>query len=292
MDPGLGLFAGLNVLPKCTAMSTYAYSLDETHLLRLQQAFIRQATSLGLHDGRILNLDFHTAPHFGDESVLEKHWAGARGKTMKGALCLFAQDAESKLMLYTASDIRRDETADQVLSFLSFWRGVQRGVQPTLVFDSQFTTYPKLSELNAQGILFITLRRRGKQLLAQVEKLSGWKRVQIPHDKRKFPNPEVHESTVSLRGYAGELRQVIVRGNGHEKPAFLITNDFETPVELLVGNYVSLSSRSTHGIPDTLGGCETWRHPGLSRDVTRVSWDSGGAVAGSGTVGDCRACLA
>jgi len=56
--------------------------------------------------------------------------------------------------------------------------------------------------------------------------------------------------------------------------------------------YVSLSSRSTHGIPDTLGGCETWRHPGLSRDVTRVSWDSGGAVAGSGTVGDCRACLA
>src|SRR3990172_10219611 len=138
-------------------MSTYAYSLDETHLLRLQQAFVRQATRIGLYDGRILNLDFHTAPHFGDESVLEKHWAGARGKTMKGALCLFAQDAESKLMLYTASDIRRDETADQVLSFLSFWRGVQRGVQPTLVFDSQFTTYARLSELNAQDIRFVTL---------------------------------------------------------------------------------------------------------------------------------------
>ncbi len=72
-DPGLGLFAGLNVLPKCTAMSTYAYSLDEAHLLRLQHAFVRQATSLGLYDGRVLNLDFHTAPHFDDESVLEKH---------------------------------------------------------------------------------------------------------------------------------------------------------------------------------------------------------------------------
>jgi len=236
-DPGLGLFAGLNVLPKCTAMSTYAYSLDETHVLRLQEAFVRQAIKLGLYDGRILNLDFHTAPHFGDESVLEKHWAGARGKAMKGALCLFAQDAESKLMLYTATDIRRDELQDQALSFLSFWRTVQRGVQPTLVFDSQFTTYSKLSELDAQGIRFITLRRRGKHQLAQVERLSGWRRVHIPHEKRKYPNPEVHESTIALSGYAGTLRQVIVRGNGHEKPAFLITNDFETPVELLVGNY-------------------------------------------------------
>jgi hypothetical protein len=30
---------------------------------------------------------------------------------------------------------------------------------------------------------------------------------------------------------------VIVRGNGREKPAFLISNDFAAPTELLVGNY-------------------------------------------------------
>ena len=33
------------------------------------------------------------------------------------------------------------------------------------------------------------------------------------------------------------MRRVIVRGNGHEKPTFLISNDFDVPVELLVGNY-------------------------------------------------------
>ena len=37
--------------------------------------------------------------------------------------------------------------------------------------------------------------------------------------------------------YDDRLRQVIVRGNGREKPSFLISNDFDTPVELLVGNY-------------------------------------------------------
>ncbi len=236
-DPGLGLFAGLNVLPKCTAMATYSYSLDAGHLSRLQKSFVKHADKLGLYEGNIVNLDFHTTPHYGDESVLEKHWAGARGKVMKGALCLFAQDAGSKLMLYTAADIQRDEADDQVLTFLRFWKQVKRGVKPTLIFDSRFTTYAKLSELNRQKVLFITLRRRGKKLLKSVDSLTDWKRIHIPHAKRKFPNPQVHESSVTLRGYQGTLRQVIIRANGREQPTFLISNDFDTPVELLVGNY-------------------------------------------------------
>jgi hypothetical protein len=47
----------------------------------------------------------------------------------------------------------------------------------------------------------------------------------------------VHESFITLRGYEGHLRQIVVRGNGHEKPAFLIANDVEAPVEMIVGNY-------------------------------------------------------
>ena len=236
-DPGSGLFAGLNVLPKCTAISTYSYGLDGLHILRLQQSFVRQAVRLKLYDGSIINLDFHTIPHFGEESVLDEHWAGARNKRMKGALTLFTQDAGSKLILYTAADIQRKEADDQVLSFLSFWKKVQRGIKPTFVFDSKFTTYAKLSALNQQGIRFITLRRRGKNMLDGMESLESWKRIHIPHAKRKYPNPMVHESVITLPDYEGDLRQVIVRGNGHEKPAFLISNDFETPSELLVGNY-------------------------------------------------------
>jgi hypothetical protein len=156
---------------------------------------------------------------------------------MKGALTLFAQDATSKLILYTAADIQRQEANDQVLSFLSFWKKVRRGIKPTFVFDSKFTTYAKLSELNQQGIRFITLRRRGKNMLTGIGKLQPWKRIHIAHGKRKHPNPLVYESFITLPDYEGELRQVIVRGTGHEKPAFLISNDFRAPLELLVGNY-------------------------------------------------------
>jgi transposase len=236
-DPGTGLFAGLNVLPKCTAMSTYSYSIDPIHLLRLQEAFIQQAEKLGLYDKKVINLDFHTVPHFGDESVLQKHWAGARNKVMKGALTLFAQDAASRLILYTAADIQKQEADDQVLDFLSFWKKTQRGLAPTFVFDSKFTSYANLSTLTELGVKFITLRRRGKKLLDNIDRLGLWKRIHIPHAKRKYPNPLVHESSVEMKSYKGQLRQVIVRGNGREKPAFLISNDFESPVELLVSNY-------------------------------------------------------
>ena len=236
-DPGLGLFAGLNVLPKCTALSTYSHRLGTSQIQALQHAFVRHAAKLGLYDGKVVNLDLHTVPHYGEGSVVEKHWAGARGKVMKGALTLFAQDAQTRLLLYSAADIRRSEADEQVTEFLSFWRHVRRGARPTFVFDSRFTTYPKLAGLEDAGIRFITLRRRGEGLLRAVDSLEGWKTIHIPHEKRKFPNPQVHDSTVTLRGYEKSLRQVIVGGNGHEKPAFLISNDFESPVELLVGNY-------------------------------------------------------
>ena len=203
----------------------------------MQKAVVAQGQKLRLYDGKFVNLDFHTIPHYGDESVLENHWAGARGKTMKGVLTLFAQDAETKLMLYTAADIRRSESADQVHAFMRFWKKVHRGVKPTLVFDSKFTEYAELSRLNKQGIKFITLRRRGDTLLGNVDKIGDWKRIQIPHPKRAFPTPLVHESFVPLRNYDGLVRQIIVKGNGHEKPAFLVTNDFSIGLELLVGTY-------------------------------------------------------
>ena len=66
-------------------------------------------------------------------------------------------------------------------------------------------------------------------MVDNLDELEGWTKIQIPHDKRKYPNPRVHESFIGLRHYAGEVRQVIVRDNGREKPTFLITNDFDMP---------------------------------------------------------------
>ena len=64
-----------------------------------------------------------------------------------------------------------------------------------------------------------------------------WEKITIPYDKRKYPNPLIHESEVELKDYDGKVRQIILKGNGHEKPAFLITNDLALPAESIVADY-------------------------------------------------------
>jgi DNA-binding transcriptional ArsR family regulator len=238
-DAGLGLFAGLNVLPKCTAMSTYAYSLDGPVLDRLQRGVVKSGRRLGLYTSDTINLDFHAVPHWGDESVLDKNWVGTRNKGIKSALTLFAQDCTSKLILYTQADLRRSEADDQVLEFVRFWRSIAKSVAPTLVFDSRFTSYSQLARLDQQHIRFITLRRRGPELIrnAEAQPHCAWEQVTIPHEKRKYPRPWILESPISLRHYPKPLRQIIMRGTGHEKPTFLITNDLRSEAETIIGRY-------------------------------------------------------
>ena len=93
-------------------------------------------------------------------------------------------------------------------------------------------------QLNAtHNIKFITLRRSGKKLLEGVKNIKEWTRIHIPHPKRKYPNPRIHDSVIQLSGYEGDVRQIILRGNGRANPTFIITNDFEKSAELVVGDY-------------------------------------------------------
>jgi IS4 transposase len=120
-----------------------------------------------------------------------------------------------------------------------FWRSLAKTIAPTLVFDSRFTSYTQLARLDRQDVRFITLRRRGAGLIRQAaaQPASAWTQVTIPHDKRKFPRPWILESRVTLPGFARPMRQIIMRGTGHEKPTFLITNDFRTSVEVIISRY-------------------------------------------------------
>ena len=42
---------------------------------------------------------------------------------------------------------------------------------------------------------------------------------------------------VELKDYTDDIRQVIVKGNGREKPSFLISNDLNSPMKSIVGEY-------------------------------------------------------
>lgn len=240
-EPGFGLFAGLNVLPKSTYMNTYSCRTSSDMLLRFQQEVIDKFCAVypQFYRSKFINLDFHSIPHFGDESEMEKVWCGARGKAMKGAHTIFAQDGQSNVILYTRADILRKEESEEIKRFVSYWKTIRGCLEETLVFDCKFTKYKVLDELTEDGVKFITLRKRSQKLIEQALEIpkEKWQKIRLPISKRKHCNLLVYESKVTLKDCQNEFRQIIVKDHGRAKPTFIITNNMELRLAVLVEVY-------------------------------------------------------
>lgn len=231
-DQGFGLFAGLNVLPKPTYAGTYSCRVSAQLCHALQKTIVSQLQhgDPSLFSGTTINLDFHSIPHFGDGSEMEKVWCGARNKAMKGANTFFAQDGETNTLLYANADVLRKNGAKEILSFVKYLKEIKGVIGETLVFDSRLTTYEVLGQLDAQEhIQFITLRVRGKTLQAQTQALRDeqWEKVKLPIPKRKHQKFWVHESEVMLKGCENPFRQIIMKDHGRAEPTYVITNNRE-----------------------------------------------------------------
>jgi transposase len=238
-DSGLGLFAGLNVLPKPTYAGTYSCLLSASLCRTLQQELVARLRNSdpGAFAGATIHLDFHSIPHFGEQSEMEQVWCGARHKAMKGANTFFAQDAETTALLYANADVLRQDGAAEVLHFVQYWQHLKGVVNETLVFDSRLTNYRVLGQLDEAEIKFITLRTRSARLKAQTADLNDdqWQTVKLPIPKRKPQTFLAHESEVTLRHCPRPFRQIIMKDHGRAEPTYVITNNRALPlVEVLI----------------------------------------------------------
>lgn len=237
-DYGLGAFAGLNVLPKAAAMTQYSYRNPHNVVVKLLRKWNLVLKDKGYIQGHHINLDFHSAPHWGEESQLDKHWVPTRGKRMKAVLCFFAQDLDTTYLCYSNGQLSREEAPDEILNFLSFYRKNHGSVPDCLVFDSKLTTYKNLHLLNRDfGVKFITLKRRGKNILENTKHITTWKRIRINKPARKYQQLKIYEEPIALKDYEGLIRQIIVTGTGRELPMFIITNDFDSPGKEIIETY-------------------------------------------------------
>ena len=78
LDRGMGLFAGLNVLPKTAWFSSYSSGVTRDMNVR----FLRSLQDIWKsHDllSDTINMDFTTIPYWGDDEHLENNWSGKRG---------------------------------------------------------------------------------------------------------------------------------------------------------------------------------------------------------------------
>ena len=241
MDRGMGLFAGLNVLPKTAWYTSYSDRVTP----EMNRAFLKQLHQLWLKHGLLedtANLDFTTIPYWGDDSHLENNWSGKRGKALGSMLAVLAHDPDSGLIDYGSADVLQKDESAVVLEFLDFYREGNNKKDNKLryiVFDSKFTNYQNLKKLDLDKVKFVTIRRRGKKILDRIANLpvKGWKNVKVECAGKKHRTLHVYDEIVFLKGYDGDIRQITITGNGKIKPAIIITNEMNLSTEQIIRKY-------------------------------------------------------
>jgi hypothetical protein len=238
-DEGIAIFAGLNAVPKRSYLAAYSSRVSHETNLELMGGWFEEVQRAGLKRGSSIDLDFHTVPANTEGEPLEKHYVSSRSRSQKGILVFLARDATERVLCYSNAGVTKSEQAGEILRFVDFWKSHTGKLPAELVFDSQLTTYRYLNEVDRQGILFMTLRRRSRKMLGEIwsQPASAWRRITLKSLTRTFRTPKVLDEHVHLKGYEGELRQVTITDLGHEDPTILLTNNFEIKCSSLVTRY-------------------------------------------------------
>jgi hypothetical protein len=238
-DEALGLFAGLNVLPKKSYVTDYSYRTQRCHQRRLLAGWVAALAPLLFPQGQTFALDFHPIPYRGDPTGLDTHFVSTRGKACPSVLSFFAQEHDSGVLCYANANLSRATQAGEVMRFVEFWHEVTGQDPRWLYFDSKVAPYAQLNRLNQRGIRFITIRRRGAAVIRRLQGLpaSAWQRAVIDIPKRRHKQIRFVDETVRLRDYAEGIRQVAVDGLGREQPTLLLANDFAETARSLVVRY-------------------------------------------------------
>jgi hypothetical protein len=269
-DEALGLFAGLNVLPKKSFATDYSYRTTRNHQQKLLKVWVSKLSPLLFPEASSFSLDFHAIGHRGEETDLENHYQPRRGKAAPSVLTFFAMEQKSQVFCYANANLTRAQQAGEILRFVDFWRNLTGKNPRWLYFDSKLTTYTELSKLTKKDIWFTTIRRRGSSILKRLDGLpaSTWKPAVIDIPKRRHKRIRYVDEQIALRDYEGEIRQVAVKGLGRENPTLFLSNNLEISPRELVMDYAR-----RNGVEDALGSSVNFFHLDCLSSEVRLNVD-------------------
>ncbi|MEZ6033375.1 MAG: hypothetical protein R3C17_09800 [Planctomycetaceae bacterium] len=270
-DEALGLFAGLNILPKKSFATDYSYRTIRDNQVQLLERWVKKLSPLLFPDADSFSLDFHAIGHRGEETDLENHFQPMRGKAGPSLLTFFAIEQKSKVFCYSNANLTREQQSNQILRFIDFWRKLMGKNPQWLYFDSKLTTYEELSQITQKkDVSFVTIRRRGSNILKRLQNLpkSAWHEAVIDIPKRRHQRIGYVDESIRLPGYDGEIRQIAVTGLGRKHPTLFLTNNFSATVRDLVTNYAR-----RNGVEDALGSSVNFFHLDCLSSEVRLNVD-------------------
>jgi hypothetical protein len=269
-DEALGLFAGLNILPKKTFANDYSFRTHRDQQQRFLAGWIGQLSRLLFPNADTFSLDFHAIPYRGDPSGLDNHYLPLRGKAGPSVLTFFAHEQKSRVFCYANANLTRADQTNEAMRFVEFWHDLTGRDPQWLYFDSKLVGYPELSQINRRGISFITIRRRGQAILRRLEQLPGreWRSAHIDIPKRLHKNVRYVEEWIKLPAYEGAIRQVAVDGLGRERYTLFVSNNSKITARDMITRYAARNA-----VEDSLGICVNFFHLDCLASEVRLNVD-------------------
>jgi hypothetical protein len=269
-DEALGLFAGLNILPKTTFATEYSYRTGRANQQQLLAGWIAALAPRLFPEGRDFAVDFHAIPYRGDPTALENHYLPKQGKAGSSVLGFFAQEQQSRVLCYANANLTRADQPGELMRFVEFWHGITGHDPQWLYFDSKLIPYAELARLHQRGLWFVTIRRRGAALLRRLHRrpAGDWRRAVIDVPKRRHKHIRYVEEMVRLCDYPGEIRQVAVSGLGREEPTLFLCNNTAVSARDIVLRYTG-----RNGVEDSLGISVNFFHLDCLASEVRLNVD-------------------
>lgn len=269
-DEAVGLFAGLNVLPKKSYAAAYSYRTGRDHQRALLAGWVRALSGLLFPTPEAFSLDFHAIPYRGDDAGLERHYLPCRGKAGPSVQSFFALENDSRVLCYANANLTRADQPAEPLRFVEFWHELTGSNPQWLYIDSKVMTYPELSERNRRDIWFVTIRRRGAAILRRLRQLpaSAWLKAVIDTPKRCHQHIRYVDERIRLPDYEGEVRQLAVAGLGREEPTLFLSNNTEQTGRNLIIRYAGRNR-----VEDGLGTAVNFFHLDCLASEVRLNVD-------------------
>ena len=194
-------------------MTEYSCRINPVCYPELMRRWFDAVGRFGLPRGHSFDLDFHTIPFHGEDALVDKHYISKRSRRQKGILAFLVQDADTRVFCYANGELRKDQQNDEILRFVRFWKERTGQYPQELIFDSKLTTYANLHELNRLGIQFITLRRRSKGLMEEIDRTpsSAWAADRV-EECREGAQPSANPRSAD---HTGRLRRPSASGDHH-----------------------------------------------------------------------------
>src|SRR5438477_9274432 len=114
-DEALGLFAGLNVLPKKSFATDYSYRVERDQQSGLLQGWVKALAPVMFPEHEGFSLDFHPIPYRGDTAGLDRHSLPRRGKAGPSVLTFFALEQTSRCLCSANANLTRATQAGESL---------------------------------------------------------------------------------------------------------------------------------------------------------------------------------